>query len=60
MSFGDPLLDYRRRIGHVRPVASIKIVCRLGFRQAVQAPKIATIGDTYPQVAQNATMRIDQ
>ncbi len=60
MGFGDPLLDYWRGIGHVRPVAPIEIVRRLGFRQAVQAAKIATIGDAYPQVAQNAAMRIDQ
>jgi hypothetical protein len=32
----------------------------LRFRQAIEAAKITTVGDAYPQIAENPAMRINQ
>ena len=57
---GHPLLDDGRGIGQVRPVAAIEVLRRLGFRQAIEAAEIAAVGEAHPQVAQDASLRIDE
>ena len=58
--FGDPLLDDGCRVGQVRPMAAVKILRGLSFRQAIQATEIAAVRDADPQVAQNPAVRIDE
>src|SRR6185369_455979 len=58
--FGHPLLNNGSRIWQVRPVAAIKILCRLGFRQTVETAKIAAIRQADPQVAENTPVRVDE
>ena len=58
--FGDPLLNDRCGVGHVRPMPAIKIVRRLRFGQAIHAAEIAAIRNAYPQVAQYPAMGIDE
>src|SRR6266404_3863131 len=60
MTFGDPLLHDWGRIRKMSPMPAVKILCRLCFRQTVEASKIATIRYADPQIAQNASMRIEQ
>jgi hypothetical protein len=33
---------------------------RLRFRQAIEAAEITPVGDAYPQIAENPSMRINQ
>ena len=58
--FRHPLLDDRSGIRHVRPVAAIEILRRLGFRQTIEAAEITAVRDAHPQVAQGAPVRIDE
>jgi hypothetical protein len=44
----------------LRPTAAIEIGRCFSFRQAVHAPEIAAVSDAYPQVAQDAAMRINE
>src|SRR5262249_42706156 len=60
IGFWDPLLNNRRRVRHVRPVATIKILRRLRLRQTVKASKITPVGQADPQVAKGPPVRIDQ
>ena len=56
----NPLLDDGRGVGHVRPMSAIEIPGGFGFRQAIKAAKVAAIGDTDPQITQDAAVRIDE
>src|ERR1039458_2887584 len=56
----DPLLHDGRGVGQVRPVAPIEILRRLGFGQAIEAAEIAAVREAHPQVAQDASVRIDE
>ena len=55
-----PLLNYGRGIRDAGPMPSIEILRRFGFRQAIKATEIATIGDADTQVAQDATVRVNK
>src|SRR5215831_18922074 len=44
----------------MRPVATIEILCRLRFRQAIHAPEVATVRHAHSQVPQSAAMRINE
>src|SRR5262249_29668245 len=43
-----------------RPMAAIKILSGLRFRQAIQATEITAVSEAHPQIAQNEPMRIDE
>ena len=60
IGFGDPLLDYRGGVGHVGPMPAIKIMRRLGFRQAIKTSKITPIRNAYAKITQNSAIGIDQ
>ena len=59
-ALGTQSLDDGRRVGQMRPVAAIEVVRRLGFRQAIEAAEIAAVGEADPQVAQDASLRINE
>ena len=60
LRLGRPLLEDRGRIGHLRPVAAVKILGGLRFGQAIEAAKVAAIGQAHAEVPQNAPLRINE
>ena len=54
--------DRRGRRGILQPLEpdAIKVGRFLGFRQAIKTAEVATVGDTDPQVADDAPVRIGQ
>ena len=41
-------------------MAAVKILRSLRFRQAIEATKITAVGDADPQIAKDATVRVDK